>query len=345
MSGGVTEPLQWDYWVHLDNANEVDFYGVHSGKGELHRLPIALETKRAFLNMHSEVKQECAETIINEIFGGMNQLLPFLMDQASCSDLHKMHRIIIEKNIESDESLSLCGSDVDFSESLSLSLSRGSSESSKGSQCGIVQTQKKQYHSSPFQPMDSLSDLSKDSISRIVSFLDREDIAAFKMTSYRNGIVCLGEMSKISVALCNTNDIVNDEHCRFVDALGMIDYMNYRVDRYNGGMDYLSLRQIWSEQYGIPLSQQLVVSQNQTACRFYDSAKNEMMASMKLRVIPTDKLLLFDKRVCVVLCGILCSHYVPYDLYTNYNVHSVHSPFSFSVNFVHILHIPKPHRI
>jgi len=69
------------------------------------------------------------------------------------------------------------------------------------------------------------------------------------------------------------------------------------MNRVHGGMNYVSLRKRWSERYHIPLSQQLVVSQNQTGCRFYDDFKNEKMASLKLREFPPmSRLLLFDKR-------------------------------------------------
>jgi len=48
--------------------------------------------------------------------------------------------------------------------------------------------------------------------------------------------------------------------------------------------------------FAVPLDAQLLLSQNQTACRFYDTPKNRRMDELKLRQLPHSKLLLFDKR-------------------------------------------------
>jgi len=61
-------------------------------------------------------------------------------------------------------------------------------------------------------------------------------------------------------------------------------------------MDYYSLRKKWEEIYDIPIEKQLLLSQNETACRFYDTPKNNKMGDFKLRIIPTPKFVLFDKR-------------------------------------------------
>jgi len=53
---------------------------------------------------------------------------------------------------------------------------------------------------------------------------------------------------------------------------------------------------MWSDRFAVPLDAQLLLSQNQTACRFYDTAKNRRMDDLKLRQLPHSKLLLFDKR-------------------------------------------------
>eukprot|EP01084_Bolivina_argentea_P126135 223398_1 len=281
ISGGMMEkPMKWKRWVHLDNISEVDSFGRYTSKKDMNHLRVSLETKRAYSNIcnaSNDLKQCCAKQIIDRVYGGYNNILTYLINNASTSELQQIQEII----------------------KFTLADGTCDPQDTNTNDC-VPKEQRHNTNETHSANHDSLSDLSCDSISNICGFLDREDIKQFKLTSYRIGIMCLTEMTKCNVAISNINEIINDVDGKYVDELGVIYRKNYRFDRYPSNMDYLSLRKTWQQKYDIPLSKQLLVSQNERACRFYDTKKNEKMDPLKINIIPSAtpcaRFLLFDKR-------------------------------------------------
>ena len=89
-------------WMHLDDTEKVDAVRVHSGKGELHRLPISMAAKRGYLRISmagDATQRECAQEIIERVFGGMTNIMPFLLQHATSSELAIIRGIINRKQV------------------------------------------------------------------------------------------------------------------------------------------------------------------------------------------------------------------------------------------------------
>jgi len=301
ISEGITKPMKWTKWVHLDNTKEVSRFGVHTYTKEINHVAISLETNRSFLQTPMELREACAVECIDKIFGGMPNILSFLIKHGSPSQLQQIQQILKQKHFECYEQVRAFAQEQQCVSSSHRALECNLDDASDIDDNEELQLDDNLIQIAAKRPaklkrITSLSELSRNAISHICGFLNREDIKAFKLTSYQNGIVCLDEMTKCNVGISNVNDILNDTNNRFVDELGMIIRKSYTFHRYPANMDYLSLRLQWQDRYNIPLSHQLLLSENQTACRFYDTLKNEQMGHFKIRAIPTPNFLLFDKR-------------------------------------------------
>eukprot|EP01083_Nonionella_stella_P288952 983301_1 len=98
VSGGITKPIKRKTWVHLNNNDEVESFGTHTLQNEINYLPISLETKRAYLNIPNELKESCVRDIIDNVYGGMENILSILIENASTSKLLQIQEMIKLKN-------------------------------------------------------------------------------------------------------------------------------------------------------------------------------------------------------------------------------------------------------
>mmetsp|Transcript_43677 Transcript_43677/g.72135 ORF Transcript_43677/g.72135 Transcript_43677/m.72135 type:complete len:584 (+) Transcript_43677:45-1796(+) len=310
ISEGKSSPLKWTTWVHLDNSKEVSRFGHHTYTKEINHVAISLETNRALMRTPMPLRSVAAQRCVDEIYGGMSNLLEtFLIKHSTPTQLQQIQQILKNLQIEYDDGLDAleCESETECCVAENVSVAETASEShsivvggddgasviSHSTMDGVSEVEVEGDEVE--NEAQSLYDLPMNAVSYICGFLNRKDIKAFKTTSYRHGIACLDEMTKCNVGISNVNDIINDMDNQFTDALGMSTRKNYKFHRYPANTDYITLRSEWKEKYGIPLSQQLLLSEG-IKCRFYDTRKNEQMSDFKIRAIPTSNFLLFDKR-------------------------------------------------
>eukprot|EP01084_Bolivina_argentea_P246572 412633_1 len=99
----------------------------------------------------------------------------------------------------------------------------------------------------------SLLSSSKAAISHICSFLTRDEIINFKLTSCRISIICLETMQKISIGVCNTNKLINISHNKL--PLNWNKLMTFT--RYNHTQKYNIIFAQYHKLYNIPKQYQI----------------------------------------------------------------------------------------
>ena len=216
----------YQYYVHLDNVNEIAEYGEHTFKNEPSQTLLGLKTKRAHRNAPNSVKRACSKQIIEKVFGETD-VLSILIENASTLQLKQIHEIIKQKRATYHKKM---------------------------------ESKKKDEDEESIQEISSLSQISRDSITNIIGFLDRSGISSFKLTSFRNGMLCLREMAKINIGVSNVNEILNDMDKKYVDKLGPIADLNRQNYRYPANVTISSFSDSLMDKYNIPSSKQLLVS-------------------------------------------------------------------------------------
>eukprot|EP01084_Bolivina_argentea_P286071 490679_1 len=271
--------------VHLDNTDEVDRFGLHTKEKCSNHIPILLETKRAYINTPDAIKKKCTKAIIDNVYGGMDNVLCYLINNATTTHLTRIQNIIKQKNIQHNDKAKQSEQQLSDQENKSQNVSENTQDTPK---------------------ISSLSELSSDSITNICSYLDRDDIKSFKLTSFSNGMICLREMEKFNVSAFNTNELINDEHQKYVDTLGFTNICrsNFTYQRFPSNTKYCALQNIFEEKYNIPPCQQAALAGKDGRLLVLDT-KIHPYGKYKLKLMPIKtEFILFDKRNVIQLDSI-----------------------------------------
>eukprot|EP01084_Bolivina_argentea_P006976 13165_1 len=257
--------------IHVDNVNQVDRFGIHTQERFINHVPIVLETKRAHINTPNEMKTECAQTIIDNVYGGMDNVLSYLINNnATTTHLIEIKNIIKQKNVEYNEKIKQAQAvDVSKSENI-LKI--------------------------------CFSKFPEDLIEYICGFLDRHDIKSFKLTSFAHGIICLNEMTKCNISMFNTNELIDDVHQKYVDKCGFgnICQSNLTYQRLPANWTYSALQNIFEEKYNIPPYEQAALGNDhhfiKGNLRVLDTRHHPQFGKFQLKVLKKKCFILFDKR-------------------------------------------------
>ena len=179
--------------------------------------------------------------------------------------------------------------------------------------------------------LSNFDKISKDSISNICGYLTRYDIEFFKETSRRISVICLEEMGKYSIGICdglqiikaNINDIKNRQ---------WFNYMSY--DRYYNTTRYEVLFSKIDQRYNIPSKHQIPITIH------YHNKKNtfDCIGNAFNNITPNKSIITFDKREITVLND---------DIYYDMTVNDVFDPttdtliilYEFNINQQHIEYV------
>ena len=122
---------------------------------------------------------------------------------------------------------------------------------------------KPQTKNSTKRPPSNFDKISKESISNICDYLNRDDIALFKETSRRISVICLEEMSKYSIGICNALQIM-DINTNGIKDIQWFNYISY--DRYYNIIKYETLFAKMDKKYDIPIKCQISINIHCNKC-------------------------------------------------------------------------------
>ena len=138
-----------------------------------------METKNMLQNMENTAIESCTELVL-KLIGSKIDLLGFIIKFTSIDELNKIYDIL-------------------------------KAESTKYKNDNVQNDNNNNSEPADNATLEwsTFNVLSKQSISHICGFLNRAEIKTLKVTSCRISIICLEEMEKISVGVCNTNKLLN----------------------------------------------------------------------------------------------------------------------------------------
>eukprot|EP01083_Nonionella_stella_P086850 241473_1 len=228
-------------WTHLDNVEECDIFGTHTqtvSKRGMYHLPIWLETRHTLLNTPDTVKSQSITDIADTVFGGVSHMMDFIVRHSDSSQLQQIQQIVKQNNVKHEQSIKRD----------TQTLSEAKQETDvEGTDTDIV------------PKISNITELSKDCIGHVCSYLNRRDIASFKLTAYKNCMVCLEELRKDEVGVLNTNEMFDDQQKRFTDWIAFISQTHLSFTRHLPSTTYSGLFEMWKDVYDVPVENQLLL--------------------------------------------------------------------------------------
>ena len=134
--------------------------------------------------------------------------------------------------------------------------------------------------------------ISKESISNICGFLNRDDIELFKDTSRRISVICLEEMGKYAIGICNALQIMND-NINDIRDIQWFSYMSY--DRYYNTTKYETLFAKMYKKYDIPIKCQIPINID------WNKATFDFIGDASSKIGANQSIIMFDKREITIL--------------------------------------------
>ena len=227
-----------------------------------------METKNMLQNMENTAIESCTELVL-KLIGSKIDLLGFIIKFTSIDELNKIYDIL-------------------------------KAESTKYKNDNVQNDNNNNSEPADNATLEwsTFNVLSKQSISHICGFLNRAEIKTLKVTSCRISIICLEEMEKISVGVCNTNKLLNNNEYNRAP-LSWDNLMSY--SRYNHNTKYNILYDQFNHK--IPEISQIKLAIQQKRKSKYKHVTIDKSASIeKFDVIEKNRsFILFDSRKLVHL--------------------------------------------
>ena len=238
------------------------------------------------------------QQIINDVFGGIQNVIKALAAHSNYDQLQQIHHIINDqhqqnigiKTTDSKQSIQ----ETQIAETTQISITDNTAKKEKNIN------------------NNNFDKLCKGSISNICAYLSRKDIKSFKLCSNRIGVICLEEMNKYSVGILNMNALI---HPYFKSNSNNFDLEQHiKFSRYNGNKTLSFLQERWNTEYKIDEKYQLIFpydkkKRDDTIIKILDST----LQKFKISHLPNTKIhdlypfggqrryLLFDKRNIIKL--------------------------------------------
>eukprot|EP01084_Bolivina_argentea_P254342 427571_1 len=239
------------------------------------RAHLAKELKVSSLldDTNDEILNGCFNQVA-DIFGGTNSFWHFVSHNANEDQLESINNIIIAKKEEhQNENIMI------FDE--------------------LQSTEMKDEYTQLFLSTKYFVDLSTDQLTHICGYLDKRSIKQFKLSSKYIATICLQEMSKISVGICNANSLlINNIPKTNLHRFKFYDFTKFT--RYNPKKKYSSLFDEWERNYNISQQHQLL-THDRIPISNLNQLRNTTVLSKKVKENRLVSYVLFDKRKIIFL--------------------------------------------